>query len=76
MMAMSMEAEYANGYVAVPRDHPLFGKDYDDVDICVVIGTSFNVYPATDLVGFPILFEDSKLLPGINCEIIRVRNNG
>lgn len=26
--------------------------------------------------GFPILFEDNKLLPGINCEIIGVRNNG
>lgn len=26
--------------------------------------------------GFPILFEDSNLLPGINCEIIGVRNDG
>lgn len=64
----------------------MFGEDVPNItkaqrimcnaDICVVIGTSFNVYPAADLVKFPILFEDSKLLPGINCEIIRVRNNG
>lgn len=47
-----------------------------EADICVVIGTNFNVYPTASLIGFPILFEDSKLLPGINCEIIRVRNNG
>lgn len=26
--------------------------------------------------GFPILFEDSNLLPDINCEIIGVRNDG
>ena len=26
--------------------------------------------------GFPILFEDSNLLPGINCEIIGVKNDG
>jgi len=24
---------YANGYVAVPPEHPLYGKGYDDVDI-------------------------------------------
>lgn len=26
--------------------------------------------------GFPILFENNKLLPGINCEIIGVKSNG
>ena len=36
-----------------------------DADICVVIGTSFNVYPAAGLVGFvdpdnPIYYIDPK----------------
>lgn len=26
--------------------------------------------------GFPILFEDYRLMPGINCEIIGVKNDG
>lgn len=41
MMTSGMEAGYANGYVAVPRDHPFFGKDYDDVDIEVHGGLTF-----------------------------------
>lgn len=41
MMTVSMEAGYANGYVAVPRDHPFFGKDYGDVDIEVHGGLTF-----------------------------------
>ena len=24
---------YANGYVAVPQNHPLWGKDYDDEEL-------------------------------------------
>lgn len=29
---MQWEAGYANGYVAVPENHPLYGKDYYDLD--------------------------------------------
>lgn len=41
MMTAGMEVGYANGYVAVPRDHPFFGKDYDDVDIEAHGGLTF-----------------------------------
>lgn len=41
MIPASMEVGYANGYVAVPRDHPFFGKDYDDVDVEVHGGLTF-----------------------------------
>jgi hypothetical protein len=27
-----IESGYANGYVAVPEGHPLYGKDYDDLN--------------------------------------------
>ena len=30
------------GYVGVPKDHPLFGKDYDDVDANVHGGLTFS----------------------------------
>ena len=41
MMPASMEVGYANGYVAVPKDHPFFGKGYDDVDINIHGGLTF-----------------------------------
>lgn len=30
------------GYVGVPKDHPLFGKDYDDVDVIVHGGLTYS----------------------------------
>ena len=41
MIPTSMGVGYANGYVAVPKDHPFFGKDYDDVDVEVHGGLTF-----------------------------------
>lgn len=29
---MTFESGYANGYVAVSENHPLYGKDYDDLN--------------------------------------------
>lgn len=34
-------AGYANGYVAIPKDHPLFGVEYSEVDIDVYCGLTF-----------------------------------
>lgn len=34
---------YANGYVAVPKDHPYYGKHYDDIeDIDIHGGLTFS----------------------------------
>lgn len=41
MMPAGMEVGYANGYVAVPKDHPFFGKNYDDVSVDVHGGLIF-----------------------------------
>jgi len=29
----SIETGWGNGYVAVPKEHPLYGKDYNNIDI-------------------------------------------
>lgn len=41
MLPAGSGAGYANGYVAVPKDHPYFGKDYDDIDVEVHGGLTF-----------------------------------
>lgn len=33
---------YANGYVAIPTDHPCHGKDYDEIDVDVHGGLTFG----------------------------------
>ncbi len=33
---------YANGYVAVPPNHPWFGKKYDDLDVRVHGGVTYS----------------------------------
>lgn len=35
---LGIERGYANGYVAVPPEHPLYGKHYDDIDGVIVHG--------------------------------------
>ena len=35
-------AGYANGYVAIPKNHPLYGASYDDVDIDIHGGLTFE----------------------------------
>jgi hypothetical protein len=34
-------AGYANGYVAIPKEHPLYGISYNDVDVDVHGGLTF-----------------------------------
>lgn len=41
MMPAGYEVGYANGYVAVPKGHPFFGKGYDDVNVSVHGGLTF-----------------------------------
>lgn len=41
MIPAGMGVGYANGYVAVPKDHPFYGKDYDDVEVDVHGGLTF-----------------------------------
>lgn len=33
---------YANGYVAIPPEHPCHGKDYDEIDVDVHGGLTFG----------------------------------
>lgn len=33
---------HSNGYIAVPKDHPWYGKDYDDIDADVHGGLTFS----------------------------------
>ncbi len=37
-----IDCGYANGYVAVPPEHPYFGADYDDVPVSVHGGLTFG----------------------------------
>lgn len=59
MIPTSMRVGFANGYVAVPKDHPFFGKDYDDVDVEVHGGLTFacpgNNITAADLPETEVL---------------------
>lgn len=41
MMSAGHGVGYANGYVAVPKDHPFFGMGYDDVDVDIHGGLTF-----------------------------------
>lgn len=38
----SIGAGAANGYVAVPKDHPFYGKHYDDIPVSVHGGLTFS----------------------------------
>jgi len=33
---------YANGYVAVPPEHPMYGKGYDEVNVSIHGGLTFS----------------------------------
>lgn len=42
------DSGYANGYVAVPPEHPLFGKHYDKVDDMIDINSSLTFSDTSD----------------------------
>lgn len=39
---------YANGYVAIPPEHPMYGKHYDDVNVNIHGGLTFGEKIAQD----------------------------
>ncbi len=44
-------AGYANGYVAIPPEHPLFGKHYDYLEVDVHGGLTFSS-PSSDIFEY------------------------
>lgn len=45
-------AGWGNGYVCIPKGHPLHGKDYDDIDVAVHYGLTFAA-AAKDISNWP-----------------------
>lgn len=56
----SLQAGAANGYVAVPKDHPYYGLGYDDVNVKVHGGLTFSC-PGNNL---PESWQESELVTG------------
>lgn len=56
---------YANGYVAIPKEHPFYGQDYDFINKFVDVhgGLTFSMSMHTVLKGF-----DLANIRGINCD--------
>jgi len=42
LTGMPMPIGWGNGYVIIPKGHPLHGKDYEDIDINVHGGLTFS----------------------------------
>ena len=38
----TVETGWGNGYAIIPKDHPYYGKDYDDIPISVHGGLTFG----------------------------------
>ena len=38
----SLDVGWGNGYVIIPKGHPLHGKGYDDIDVSVHGGLTFS----------------------------------
>lgn len=70
MIPASMGVGFANGYVAVPKDHPFFGKGYDDVNENGYKWVSKCL--ATGQGTLPDVFEHSEV-PGLGSWIIGTR---
>jgi hypothetical protein len=52
------------GYVGVPPGHPLFGKEYNDLDIECHGGLT---YAGTNMVGYPVEEHDGWHYFGFDC---------
>lgn len=53
MMPVGYGVGAANGYVAVPKDHPYYGLGYDDVDVDVHGGLTYSASGEDVLESFP-----------------------
>lgn len=58
------QAGYANGYVAVPPEHPYFGKSYDDTEIEVHGGITFAEYSDEIKKHWDKYLSDIEMLDG------------
>lgn len=50
-----------NGYVAIPKGHPSYGKDYDDIDVDVHGGVTYAKFGCDEPVMGEILRPNSEL---------------
>ncbi len=39
---MGMDVGWGNGYIVIPKDHPWYMKDYDEIDVDVHCGLTFG----------------------------------
>lgn len=44
----NLDCGYANGYVVIPKEHPMFNKHYDDIDVNIHGGLTFSSTMDTD----------------------------
>ena len=51
IMLYTRSAGYANGYVAIPPEHPLFGKHYDELEVDVHRGLTYSS-PSSDIFEY------------------------
>ena len=58
-----IETGWGNGYVAVPKEHPCFEKEYDNIDVEVHGGLTFS---ASSLNGQPKETEGMWII-GFDC---------
>lgn len=61
----SIGAGAANGYVAVPKDHPFYGKSYDDVPVSVHGGLTFSSQVSSEWL---------EMAEPIDCSLVDVEN--
>mgnify|MGYP000924493825 CR=1 FL=1 len=43
-----MNFGWGNGYVVIPKGHPLYGIDYDDIDLDVHYGITYSNYASKE----------------------------
>ncbi len=55
---MSIHCGWANGYVCVSKDHPLYGKHYNEVDLQVHGGLTFSTQISAEYALMYGLSED------------------
>jgi len=52
------------GYIAIPKEHELYGKDYDEIDISVHGGLTYASYSEGE---YPVKSEKSVYWIGFDC---------
>jgi hypothetical protein len=52
------------GYIAIPKGHELYGKDYDEIDISIHGGLTYGEYSEN---GYPVETEEQVYWIGFDC---------